>query len=190
MIRRPPRSTQSRSSAASDVYKRQGYGFLRSKYVPSPQDIYVSPSQIKRFGLRDGDVITGWVRQPMEKEKYLALLRVKEVNGFDPEIARNRPQFEHLTPIFPNRRLKLETTTFDFTTRLIDLVAPLGRGQRGMIVSPPKAGKTTILKKTAQAITRNYPDVIVMVLLVCLLYTSDAADDLLCVDLGGRRIIK
>jgi transcription termination factor Rho len=144
----------------------EGYGFLRSKYVPSPQDIYVSPSQIKRFGLRDGDLIAGWVRQPMEKEKYLALLRVKEVNGFDPEIARNRPQFEHLTPIFPNRRLKLETTTFDFSTRLIDLVAPLGRGQRGMIVSPPKAGKTTILKKTAQAITRNYPDVIVMVLLV------------------------
>jgi transcription termination factor Rho len=108
----------------------EGYGFLRSKYVPSPQDIYVSPSQIKRFGLRDGDVITGWVRQPMEKEKYLALLRVKEVNGFDPEIARNRPQFEHLTPIFPNRRLKLETTTSEFSTRLIDLVAPLGRGQR------------------------------------------------------------
>lgn len=144
----------------------EGYGFLRSKYFPSPSDIYVSPSQIKRFGLRDGDVVTGWVRQPMEKEKYLALLRVKEVNEGDPELARIRPLFENLTPIFPNRRLKLETIPFEYSTRLIDLVAPLGRGQRGMIVSPPKAGKTTILKKTAQAITRNYPEIIVMVLLV------------------------
>ncbi|MEI6509319.1 MAG: transcription termination factor Rho [bacterium] len=144
----------------------EGYGFLRSHYVPSPTDIYVSPSQIKRFSLRDGDMITGWVRQPMEKEKYLALLRVKEVNGLDPEVSRNRPLFESLTPIFPNKRLRLETTPFEYSTRLIDLVSPLGRGQRGMIVSPPKAGKTTILKKTAQAITRNYPDVAVLVLLV------------------------
>ncbi|MCX5971576.1 MAG: transcription termination factor Rho [Coprothermobacterota bacterium] len=144
----------------------EGYGFLRSHYVPSPTDIYVSPSQIKRFGLRDGDMITGWVRQPMEKEKYLALLRVKEVNGLDPEVSRNRPIFENLTPIFPNKRLRLETTPFEYSTRLIDLISPLGRGQRGMIVSPPKAGKTTILKKTAQAITRNYPDMAVMVLLV------------------------
>ena len=144
----------------------EGYGFLRSHYVPSPTDIYVSPSQIKRFGLRDGDMIAGWVRQPMEKEKYLALLRVKEVNGLDPEVSRNRPLFESLTPIFPNKRLRLETTPFEYSTRLIDLISPLGRGQRGMIVSPPKAGKTTILKKTAQAITRNYPDMAVMVLLV------------------------
>jgi transcription termination factor Rho len=144
----------------------EGYGFLRSSYAPSSSDIYVSPSQIKRFGLRDGDLVKGWVRQPQEKEKYLALLRVKEVNGADPELARNRPYFESLTPIFPNKRLKLETYPNEFSTRLIDLVAPLGRGQRGMIVSPPKAGKTTILKKIAQAITKNYPEIIVMVLLV------------------------
>jgi transcription termination factor Rho len=144
----------------------EGYGFLRSNYAPSSSDIYVSPSQIKRFGLRDGDVVKGWVRQPQEKEKYLALLRVKEVNDGDPELARIRPYFESLTPIFPNKRLKLETFPNEFSTRLIDLVAPLGRGQRGMIVSPPKAGKTTILKKIAQAITKNYPEIIVMVLLV------------------------
>ncbi|MCR4428759.1 MAG: transcription termination factor Rho [Caldiserica bacterium] len=144
----------------------EGYGFLRANYAPSSSDIYVSPSQIKRFSLRDGDVVQGWVRQPQEKEKYLALLRVKEVNGADPELARIRPYFESLTPIFPNKRLKLETFPNEFSTRLIDLVAPLGRGQRGMIVSPPKAGKTTILKKIAQAITKNYPEIIVMVLLV------------------------
>ena len=144
----------------------EGYGFLRGNYVPSSSDIYVSPSQIKRFNLRDGDLVKGWVRQPQEKEKYLALLRVKEVNSADPELARARPFFENLTPIFPNKRLKLETFPNEYSTRLIDLVAPLGRGQRGMIVSPPKAGKTTILKKIAQAVTRNHPEVIVMVLLV------------------------
>lgn len=166
-VRRPPEELP-KGDLVEGILEihEEGYGFLRSSYVPSSSDIYVSPSQIKRFGLRDGDLVKGWVRQPQEKEKYLALLRVKEVNGADPELARNRPYFESLTPIFPNKRLKLETHPNEFSTRLIDLVAPLGRGQRGMIVSPPKAGKTTILKKIAQAITKNYPEIIVMVLLV------------------------
>ncbi len=144
----------------------EGYGFLRtSGYLPGPEDIYVSPSQIKRFGLRVGDEVLGQVRPPKDNEKYYALLRVEAVNGLDPEQARSRPDFEKLTPVFPFERMKLETDS-DLTTRMVDLFAPIGKGQRAMIVSPPKAGKTTILKKIGQAIVTTFPEVYLMVLLL------------------------
>ncbi len=145
----------------------EGFGFLRVAGLnPSPDDIYVSPSQIRRFALRTGDMISGQVRPPKESEKYFALLRVEAVNGADPEMATRRLYFEDLTPIYPNERLRLETTSREITTRMIDLIAPLGKGQRGLIVSPPKAGKTTVLKKLANAITANQPEVELLVLLV------------------------
>ncbi len=145
----------------------EGYGFLRRQnFRPSPNDIYVSQTQIRRFGLRTGDLITGQVRPPKDTEKYYSLLRVEAVNGVDPEQARHRPLFEELTPIFPNQLIKLETTANNLTTRLIDLVAPLGRGQRGLIVSPPKAGKTTVLKHIANAIAANYDDIHIMFCLI------------------------
>ena len=145
----------------------EGYGFLRRQnFRPSPNDIYVSQTQIRRFGLRTGDLITGQVRPPKDNEKYYSLLRVEAVNGVDPEQARHRPLFEELTPIFPNQLIKLETTPNNLTTRLIDLVAPLGRGQRGLIVSPPKAGKTTVLKHIANAIAANYDDIHIMFCLI------------------------
>ncbi len=144
----------------------EGYGFLRTHgYLPSPEDIYVSPSQIKRFGLRVGDEVLGQVRPPKDNEKYYALLRVEAVNGMDPEQARNRPHFDQLTPVFPYERFKLEYQG-DLTTRVVDLFAPIGKGQRAMIVSPPKAGKTTFLKKIGQAIVANHPEVYLMVLLL------------------------
>ncbi len=145
----------------------EGFGFLRVAGLnPSPDDIYVSPSQIRRFALRTGDQISGQVRPPKDTEKYFALLRVEAVNGADPEIATKRLFFEDLTPIYPNSRLRLETTSREITTRMIDLIAPLGKGQRGLIVSPPKAGKTTVLKKLANAVTTNHPEVELLVLLV------------------------
>ena len=144
----------------------EGYGFLRHEgYLPGGEDIYVSPSQIKRFGLRVGDEVLGQVRPPKDNEKYYALLRVEAVNGLDPEAARNRPDFERLTPVFPQERIKLESDS-DLTSRIIDLFAPIGKGQRAMIVSPPKAGKTTILKKIGQAVVNNYPEIYLMVLLL------------------------
>ena len=145
-----------------------GYGFLRKdpNFLPSNNDIYVSQSQIRRFGLRTGDQVTGQVRPPKESEKYYGLLRVEAVNGLDPEVAKRRPHFDSLTPIFPERMLKLETTPTNLTQRLIDLVSPIGRGQRGLIVSPPKAGKTTVLKHIANGITANYSDVHLIVLLI------------------------
>ena len=144
----------------------EGSGFLRaSGYLPGPEDIYVSPSQIKRFGLRVGDEVLGQVRPPKDNEKYYALLRVEAVNGLDPEQARNRPHFEQLTPVFPYERFRLETGS-DLTTRVVDLFAPIGKGQRAMIVSPPKAGKTTLLKRVGQAIVQNHPEVYLMVLLL------------------------
>jgi transcription termination factor Rho len=134
--------------------------------LPGPDDIYVSQSQIRRFGLRTGDMVIGQVRPPKETEKYFGLLRVEAVNGLDPETAKQRPIFERLTPIFPMQRLKLETTRDVLATRLLDILAPIGRGQRGLIVSPPKAGKTTILKQIANGISANYQDVHMMVVLI------------------------
>ncbi len=145
----------------------EGYGFLRtSGYLPGPEDIYVSPSQIKRFGLRVGDEVLGQVRPPKDNEKYFALLRVEVVNGLDPEQARNRPNFEQLTPVFPHERIRLEMPDGDLTVRVVDLFAPIGKGQRAMIVSPPKAGKTTLLKRIGQAVVQNHPEIYLIVLLL------------------------
>ncbi len=142
-------------------------GFLRTRnYLPGPEDVYVSQSQIRRFGLRSGDMIVGQVRPPKENERYFGLLRVEAVNGMDPEMAKKRPRFERLTPIFPNERLVIETKPHILTTRLLSLIAPIGKGQRGLIVSPPKAGKTTVLKQIANGVTANHPEVHLMVVLI------------------------
>jgi transcription termination factor Rho len=144
-----------------------GYGFLRSRgYLASEKDIYVSMSQIRRFRLKRGDEVRGQIRPPKDSEKYNALLRIETVNGDEPEIAQNRKQFEVLTPLYPQDRLRLETRASAITSRIIDLLAPIGKGQRGLIVSPPKAGKTTVLKQIANSITENNPEVYLMVLLV------------------------
>jgi len=143
-----------------------GYGFLKPKAGSSGSDVYVSQSQIRRFGLRGGDQVAGQVRPPKEGERYFGLTRVDSVNGVDPDEARNRPRFEKLTPISPIEQIKLETAKNVLPARLIDLVAPIGRGQRGLIVSPPKAGKTTILKQIAAGITANSPDIVLMVALI------------------------
>ncbi|MCB9454114.1 MAG: transcription termination factor Rho [Anaerolineaceae bacterium] len=144
-----------------------GIGFLRAeKYLPGPNDIYVSQTQIKRFNLRTGDLVIGQVRAPKDSEKYYGLLRVDAVNGLNPEESKNRPNFEDLTPIYPSERYNLETNSRILSTRLLNLIAPVGRGQRGLIVSPPKAGKTTVLKEIANAISRNYPDVHLMIALI------------------------
>ena len=144
-----------------------GYGFLRQeRFLPGQSDVYVSQSQIRRFGLRTGDWVTGQVRPPKDSEKYFGLLRVEAVNGQAADVARQRPHFDALTPIFPNEQLVLETDARALTQRVIDLVAPIGKGQRGLIVSPPKAGKTTILKQIANGITTNHSDVHLMAVLV------------------------
>ena len=144
-----------------------GYGFLRTKgYLPGETDVYASMSQIRRFHLKRGDEVMGQVRKPKDGEKYNALLRIEKVNTDDPEVARTRRQFEALTPLYPTDRLRLETGTGMLSPRIIDLVAPIGKGQRGLIVSPPKAGKTTILKEIANSITTNNPEVRLIVLLV------------------------
>jgi transcription termination factor Rho len=144
-----------------------GIGFLRAeKYLPGPEDIYVSQTQIKRFNLRTGDMVIGQVRAPKDNEKYYGLLRVESVNGQHPEQAKDRPNFEDLTPIFPLERFDLETNPRILSTRLINLITPIGRGQRGLIVSPAKAGKTTVLKEIANAISKKYPDVHLMVVLI------------------------
>ncbi len=146
---------------------QDGIGFLRASNLrPSTEDVYVSQSQIRRFALRTGDMVIGQVRPPKDNEKYYGLLRVEAVNGLDPETTSARPRFEDLTPIFPNERMRLETRPEVLATRLMDLLAPLGRGQRGLIVSPPKAGKTTILKQIANGIAANCPDVHLMVVLI------------------------
>jgi transcription termination factor Rho len=146
----------------------EGYGFLRAEgYLPSPRDVYVSISQARRFALRKGDYVEGACRPAASNEKFPALIRIDSVCGLDPEQARNRPKFEDLTPLFPDEKLKLEMPgAAEVTTRIIDLLAPIGKGQRGMIVSPPKAGKTTILKQIAHAIEANNPEVHLIVLLV------------------------
>ncbi len=144
-----------------------GYGFLRQQGLKAgPGDVYISQSQIRRFSLRTGDQVTGQVRPPKEGERYFGLVRVELVNDLEPDATRNRPKFEQLTPIFPNERIKLETTSSELSTRLIDLLAPIGRGQRGLIVSPPKAGKTTLLKQMAHGIAANAPDIHIMVALI------------------------
>ncbi|MBX6350318.1 MAG: transcription termination factor Rho [Clostridia bacterium] len=146
---------------------QEGYGFLRPiGYLPSDEDIYVSPSQIRRFDLRTGDLISGQARPPKDNERYYGLLRVEAVNGVPPEEAMARIPFDSLVPIHPNARYVLETSPIELSTRIIDLFCPIGRGQRGLIVSPPKAGKTVLLKKIANAISKNYPDVKIMVLLI------------------------
>jgi transcription termination factor Rho len=146
-----------------------GYGFLRSSdynYLPSPDDIYVSPSQIKRFMLRTGDFVSGQVRPPKEGERFFALLRVEAVNGKDPEAIRNRTLFDNLTPLYPTKRLKLESSPGEYSMRVMDLLAPIGKGQRGLIVSPPKTGKTILMQKIANSITRNHPEVKMIMLLI------------------------
>ena len=145
----------------------EGYGFLRtSGYLPGQSDIYVSLSQVRRFGMRKGDTVTGAVRRPKDNEKYFALLRIDNVNGMDPEEAQQRPHFEKLTPLFPHERFRLESGPTAITERIVDMVAPIGKGQRGMVVSPPKAGKTTVLKQIANGIVGSSPDTHVIILLV------------------------
>ncbi len=144
-----------------------GYGFLRQEgHFSGSGDVYVSQSQIRRFGLRTGDEVAGQVRPPKDGERYFGMVRVEAVNGVEPDAARARPNFENLTPIFPTEHIKLETTSDNLSNRLIDLLAPIGRGQRGMIVSPPKAGKTTLLKNIANGIAVNAPDIHIMVALI------------------------
>jgi len=141
-------------------------GYLRcGQYKPGPEDVYVSQSQIRRFGLRTGDMVVGQVRPPKENEKYFSLLRVEAVNGMDPEVAKQRPFFESRTPIFPDERFILESSG-NLTTRLLSMITPVGKGQRGLIVSPPKAGKTTVLKRIANGITASHPEVHLMVVLI------------------------
>ena len=146
---------------------QDGIGFLRSDHLlPGPEDVYVSQSQIRRFGLRTGDLVIGQVRPPKDTEKYHGLLKVEAVNGLDPEEAKRRPIFEKLTPIFPNEQIILETRPNVISTRMIDMLGPIGRGQRGLIVSPPKAGKTTVFKRIANGITSNYSDIHLMIVLI------------------------
>lgn len=145
----------------------EGYGFIRQiNYLPSEEDVYVSPSQIRRFELKTGDFISGQARLPRDNERYYGLLRVEAINGQKPEDIRGRVSFDSLTPIHPDQRLVLETTPDEISTRLIDLISPIGKGQRGLIVSPPKAGKTVLLKKIGNAIAKNHPDVVLIILLV------------------------
>ena len=146
-----------------------GYGFLRSpdyNYLPGPDDIYVSPSQIRKFDLKTGDTISGQVRPPHEGEKYFALVKIEAVNFESPDEARNKILFDNLTPLYPQERLKLETTRENVSARVMDLLTPLGKGQRGLIVSPPRAGKTMLLQNVANSITANHPEVVLMVLLI------------------------
>jgi transcription termination factor Rho len=144
-----------------------GYGFLRRhNYLTSDDDVYISPSQIRRFSMRTGDKISGITRPPKQGEKYKALLYVKKVNDEDPESARKRPNFDTLTPIFPEERIKMERSRRQLATRIIDMIAPIGKGQRGMIVAPPKAGKTTLLKSIANSISKNSPELEVIILLI------------------------
>lgn len=146
-----------------------GYGFLRSadyNYLPSPDDIYVSPSQIKKFGLRTGDTVSGQVRSPKEGERFFALLKVEQVNYQDPDSIRDRTIFDNLTPLYANQRINLETTPGEYAMRIMNLLTPVGKGQRGLIVSPPKSGKTVLLQKLANAVARNHPEIKLIVLLI------------------------
>ena len=146
-----------------------GYGFLRSSdynYLPGPDDIYVSPSQIKRFGMRTGDNVSGQIRPPKDNERFFALLKVEAINFENPELAKTKILFDNLTPLYPNEKFNLEYSPTDYTTRVMDMVAPLGKGQRGLIVAQPKTGKTTVLQSIANAISTNHPEVRLIVLLI------------------------
>ncbi|HBO83803.1 MAG: transcription termination factor Rho [Deltaproteobacteria bacterium GWC2_42_11] len=147
-----------------------GFGFLRApdyNYLPGPDDIYVSPSQIRRFNMRTGDIVSGQIRPPKEGERYFALLKVEKVNYEDPEIAREKILFDNLTPLYPQEKIKLETPPKgDLSMRIMDLFTPIGMGQRGLIVSPPRAGKTVLLQKIANSITKNHPEIVLIVLLI------------------------
>nr|MCR5045567.1 transcription termination factor Rho [Treponema sp.] len=146
-----------------------GYGFLRSpqnSYLPGPDDIYISPSQIRLFNLKTGDTVYGQTRSPKEGERFFALLRIESVNFDDPRVAQTRVPFENLTPLYPNEKFKLETVSTELSTRIVDLFSPIGKGQRLLIVAPPKAGKTTLMQKVANAITANNPEVYLIVLLI------------------------
>ena len=144
-----------------------GYGFIRCEnYLPGENDIYVSPAQIRKFNLKTGDILTGAIRIKTQSEKFSALLFVESVNGYEPEMAARRQHFEDLTPIFPHERLSMETEKSSIPMRMVDLLSPVGKGQRGMIVSPPKTGKTTLLKQMAQSISKNYKDIKLIVLLI------------------------
>ncbi len=148
---------------------QDGYGFLRSanyNYLSSPDDIYVSPSQIKRFNLKTGDTVSGQVRAPKEGERFFALLKIETINGVTPEEIKDRVPFDNLTPLYPQERLKLETTPNEYSTRVLDVFAPIGKGQRGLIVAQPKTGKTILLQKIANAIAKNHPEVYLIVLLI------------------------
>ena len=147
----------------------EGFGFLRSSeynYLPCPDDIYISPSQIRRFDLKTGDTVSGQIRPPKEGEKYFALLKVEAVNFENPEKAKEKILFDNLTPLYPNQRLKLETSPNEVSTRVLDLLAPIGKGQRALFVAPPYSGKTVLLQKVANAITINHPEVVMIVLLI------------------------
>ncbi|MBM2802871.1 MAG: transcription termination factor Rho [Deltaproteobacteria bacterium] len=146
-----------------------GFGFLRApdyNYLPGPDDIYVSPSQIRRFSLRTGDIISGHIRPPKEGERYFALLKVETINYEDPERASEKILFDNLTPLYPNERLRLEAQTDDYTTRIVDLLTPIGKGQRGLIVAAPRTGKTMMLQHIAKAIAHNHKEVVLIVLLI------------------------
>jgi len=146
-----------------------GFGFLRApdyNYLPGPDDIYVSPSQIRRFNLRTGDTVSGQIRPPKDSERYFALLKVESVNYEDPEHARDKILFDNLTPLYPMRKIRLETTADNLSGRVMDLLTPIGMGQRGLIVSPPRTGKTMLLQNIANAITKNHEDIVLMVLLI------------------------
>src|SRR4249919_1958952 len=146
-----------------------GFGFLRApeyNYLPGPDDIYVSPSQIRKFDLRTGDTVSGQVRPPKDGERYFALIKVEAVNFEPPEEARNKIFFDNLTPLYPNERLKLETVRDNYSGRVMDLLTPIGKGQRGLIVSPPRTGKTMLLQSIANSITTNHPEVTLIVLLI------------------------
>ena len=145
---------------------QDGHGFLRPNFRPSDEDVYISASQIRRFSLRGGDMIEGMGRPPKESERYFGLLKVEKVNGIEAEKQGKRIRFEELTPIYPDEKLKLETGKTPLSTRIIDLISPIGMGQRGMVVSPPKAGKTTILKDIARGISENYPKIHLMAALI------------------------
>src|SRR3989339_773924 len=159
----------------------EGYGFLRTGgYLPSREDIYVSQTQIRRFDMQNGDLVSGQVRPPKDGEKYYSLLKIEAINGMNPDEARERTPFENLTPIFPLERFTLEHAKCSMASRLIDLLSPVGKGQRAMIVSPPKAGKTTILKNIANSIAVNFPETVIKVLLIAELVLESAKRQVEC----------